>query len=92
MVKVMLPNIEPSMHRQDSAMSISVVCRSQRSVARDGTNEGLDLKVLGVSTGSGLAQLNLALVRYCRKQLDAPLRIEVLQVRTSCLDNATVNH
>jgi hypothetical protein len=40
----------------------------------------LDLRVLGVCCGSGLNQLNFALVRYRQSSPDATLRLELVQV------------
>jgi hypothetical protein len=43
----------------------------------------LDVRVLGVCSGSGLNQLNFAFVRYRQDSPNAALRLELLRVRAT---------
>ncbi|KAF2129922.1 hypothetical protein P153DRAFT_227279 [Dothidotthia symphoricarpi CBS 119687] len=75
----MTRSIQPGLRRRDSVMSARDVAQSQGTIVDGNTRDALDLKVLGVCSGSGLTKLSLALVRYRRRAHDAPLRIELLQ-------------
>ncbi|KAH7378845.1 hypothetical protein BKA66DRAFT_532770 [Pyrenochaeta sp. MPI-SDFR-AT-0127] len=64
--------------RKDSAMESSEVFRH---IAKDGKDAGgLDLRVLGVSSDSGLNKLDCSLLRYRQASPNASLCMEMLQV------------
>ncbi|KAF2033357.1 hypothetical protein EK21DRAFT_98356 [Setomelanomma holmii] len=67
------------MRRTDSAMDTSELFRG-RIIQHDRiVNDGLDLRVLGVRSGSGLNELNFALVHYHQDSPNTPLRVELLK-------------
>jgi len=72
------------MSRNDSAMGTRELSRSQtHRLGNEHTmRSGLDLRVLGICSSSGLDQLDLALLNYRQDSPNAPLRVEVLQVCT----------
>jgi hypothetical protein len=70
------------MSRTDSAMGTQELSRNHGLGEEHTTRSGLDLYVLGICSGSGLDQLDLALLRYRQDAPNAPLRVELLQVCT----------
>jgi hypothetical protein len=71
------------MRRTDSAMDTSELSRASIIQHERIVKDALDLRVLSVRSGSGLNALNFALVRYRQDSPDAPLRVELLKVRST---------
>ncbi|KAF1843861.1 uncharacterized protein K460DRAFT_378909 [Cucurbitaria berberidis CBS 394.84] len=67
------------LHRIDSATDTSERSRTRRKSSRTSAQHALDLRILGVCGGSGLNELNYALVHYRQDAPNAPLRVEMLQ-------------
>ena len=67
------------MRCNDSAMD-GVVQYPNRIGHTKSVQDALDVKVLGVCSGSGLNQLDVALIRYRQASPGAPLCLEILQV------------
>jgi hypothetical protein len=66
------------MHRNDSVTDYDSLNTDMRETMS--FQSALDLRVLGACCGSGLNQLNFALVRYRQSSPDATLRLELVQV------------
>ena len=71
------------LHRADSVMATKEHSRARRRGKERSAKHALDLKVLGVCSGSGLDKFDHALVHYSQDAPNAPLRVELLQVRDS---------
>tara|TARA_R110002003_G_scaffold184_10_gene14457 strand:+ start:20471 stop:20692 length:222 start_codon:yes stop_codon:yes gene_type:complete len=71
------------MRRTDSAMDTSELSRASIIPHERIVKDALDLRVLSVRSGSGLNELNFALVRYRQDSPDAPLRVELRKVRST---------
>jgi hypothetical protein len=69
------------MHRSDSATDCDSLQADMRKTMKD-PNNALDLRVLGVCCGSGLNQLDFALVRYLQASPSDTLYLEFIQVST----------
>jgi hypothetical protein len=75
------------MHRNDSTMDASDTLVNDSDadkklfIPKLRGKPNLDLRVLGVCTGSSLDELDLAFVRYVQDTPHTPLYMEVLQVR-----------
>ncbi|KAH9879940.1 hypothetical protein J1614_001964, partial [Plenodomus biglobosus] len=68
-----------SRRRSDSAMEIADTGYKQRRSCRRSFNNTLDIKSLGVCTGSGLNHLSCALVQYRQDAPNSPLRLQILR-------------
>jgi hypothetical protein len=64
--------------RKDSSMDTQDVL-SRRKSGDLGATDALDLTVLGVCVGSGLTEIDCALLRFSQKVPNAPLRVCLLQ-------------
>ena len=68
------------MRRTDSAMDTSEPEGASRNEVERTIWDGLDLRVLGVRSGSGLNDLDLALVRYRQDSPNSALCVDLLKV------------
>jgi hypothetical protein len=68
------------MRRSDSATDVDVPYLSGKENLRS-SRDALDVRVLGVCNGSGLNQLDFALVRYRQASPHTALCLELLKVR-----------
>ena len=71
------------MQRQDSATDIRDISLG-KTEAETPSEDGINLTVLGVCTGTGLSHLDCALVRFGQKTPSAPLRVKLQQVSARC--------
>lgn len=67
------------MQRQDSATDVRDISLGKIE-AQTPIQDGVDLTVLGVCTGTGLLHLDCALVRFGQQTPSAPLRVKLQQV------------
>lgn len=76
-------NLPLDVRRNDSPMDTNNVLEAWDSHKERYHRQPLDLRVLGIRCVSGLNKLDVTLVRYYQDTPDAPLCLELLEVRAN---------
>ncbi|KAF3047681.1 hypothetical protein E8E12_011361 [Didymella heteroderae] len=83
------------MRREDSATDVRDVSPNKAEIGKP-SQDGIDLTVLGVCTGTGLLHLDCALVRFGQKTPSDPLRVKLQQFDSipilAPVRDAIINH
>lgn len=68
------------MHRKDSATDTSDTPNKRLISKMNGTDDTLNIQLLGIYIGGGLHQISYALLQYRRYDRESPLRVKLLKV------------